>query len=229
MNQTLRNAFTDKFLLTPLEALYGTLPAVKKSFYHDALKSYVDSELKLVFLYLRDNYPYQRFPSIADIQQARKKCAEERPISSSIATKQEFPWEIRNRKIIADQVEYCINYQKTSQTMREAEAEGWDWELIKYVREVAYAQAQAMHGFIRSVDWARIQPDDLEKDALYAWRKRFLDDCRRIVGYGGIDVAIPTAKIALWKSMAANKRDTQHPIMDKVYGKSIAGALGVAA
>lgn len=212
MNTSLRTAWIDKLLLTPLEVLYGALTAPKKTLYHDAIKGYSDEELKRVFAHLRDSFPYQRFPSIADIHTARKSTAAQSGGAGKGAdtlARHESAQDKRNQAIRNLSNEYAINFTKVSQTAEEANAEGWDWELIKYVHAVAHVQAQFIHPSPAghyAIDWDKIQPEGLDEPEAKKWRASFFAECRRVARTGMIDVAIPTAKITLWKAMGANKK-----------------------
>jgi hypothetical protein len=194
MNQ--RNAWIDKYLLKPLEVLYGELSDVKRALYHDALKGFADEELRQCFSHLRDHYAFQRFPTIADIQKARKISTEAPALTTGPRDGLRYSWEERDRRRAKALNEFLHRFVKL-EIYRQAEGEGWSCQIRRYAMAVAWMQVQMIMPDSRNATGydANILRIDHHSDH---WEE-FLEAQRIQAATGDIDVSFPSELIAEWK------------------------------
>lgn len=211
MTASIRDAFTRKYLIEPLqEMLDVVIKPEREIHYLDACKRMSDTELRETFEWLRDNYEYHKFPSPAEIQKARKASAALRPRKGNDRPREAQPWEERERRR-KDLVDAYMKRFECSTLHSQAIAGGWRENLMDYVLEVSRVQAQMIesgpngvgynmgaifgHNFIKGEDWQLNLT-------------RWLQEQSQQASTGEINVTIPSEKISAWQKRVTSMRKT---------------------
>lgn len=189
----IRDGNIKEILLEPLSALFGRLPEEREKHYLEALKSAPDNDLKSLFSYFRDTHKSSRFPTIAEIQKARKDLIDvgSNQQNNSFSTNP-HPWEIRD-ELVNETVKTFMGTWRRCLLQTQANNEGWGSELLKYTEEVAFVQAQIFHG-VKNIGYQSMsifgisyQRDDIGKQREDA----FWSDIRAQMSTGRIEVTLP--------------------------------------
>lgn len=193
----IRDSNIREHLLKPLSELFGSISAEKEAHYLESLKSAIDTELKEIFVHLRDNYEYTKFPPIAEIQKARKEISQMKAGFSNTRahSSRKYPWEERAERIDAAVKAYWETF-KNSVFYSQCVKENIHYLLEVYIKEVANVQTQIIERIPAGVGY------DCNKVFGYGFSnipeikqkfKTFLDECRQQAETGRIEVTVPNS------------------------------------
>lgn len=188
------NQFLELYLIGPLSLLYGQLPDAKKAVYTEALKYLSADDCKRIFVILRDNHNFARFPLIAEIKTAHKQA-----FSGPVSHSGEKPrWEKRGENR-AEIVSKFFHQFVKSQLYIKADSEGWDIPLRRYAMECANIQAQMIFPSpAKSIGYSAYRLE-LESDGDIA---RFMNLQRQNCANGEIYVVFDDALLQKWNSLS---------------------------
>lgn len=207
-----REPSIELLLLKPLGILFGgPLSEPEKVYYIDAVRMCIDTQLNAMFIHLRDNHRYKRFPTVAEIQDAKKATSGKEPYSSrNDGQKQKMPWEALHDRIDSLTNEYVKQFMVNTPMAGQASREGWDMALWRYVSKCAHHQAQ-MICKAPHVGWDGFvifnYRTDLSKEEVFI----FMKEQRAQAETGVIDVAVPVGHIDSWRQQAAQKAQKAAP------------------
>ena len=140
-------------------------------------------------------------PKPAEIA-AACRAHEPKPASNSDGGKL-WPWEQRVADARAAAAAYAKRFEHST-IFAQAKAEGWDWPLIRFVEDMAFAQARAVHGSTHCPDELyRLAPDD----AAYELARQDVFTAR--LNGGDIDVALPVWLLKKCQANATTHTPTQ--------------------
>lgn len=116
----------------------------------------------------------------------------------------------RRRRAITLTDAYVRHYRRTSHLARLASTEGWAAQLLTYVREAAWVQAQILSGCTR-LGWdphillANVGAFDSSQEAFAAYRQSIAGPLQR----GQIRVSVPPSRICVWKEQGLQEAEHQ--------------------
>lgn len=100
--------------------------------------------------------------------------------------------------------DYMTSYRSGS-LMKQAEAEGWAYELEQYAYESAWLQAQYALN-VPNPGFSSMALFSTNQAVLHLRRKTFVETCRRNGMRGMIDVAVPSEMIAKWREIGQRRK-----------------------
>ncbi|AWM40162.1 hypothetical protein GobsT_14000 [Gemmata obscuriglobus] len=161
--------------------------------YIETLQQFDRTTLERAFGRVRDTNTTGFWPSPGRLRQAALALAPSIP----------DPDAGRRREADAQAEAYVSRFVRTSKLYREAKRDGWAGSLLDYVQSAAALQAQVLAG-TRGVSWDRVllDPDSSAEpreqiDALIrGWRDG---------GLAEVKVAVPKARIAVWRAAATER------------------------
>ena len=198
MNDADFKKVTESFLV-PLCELFGKnlSESQVKAFVED-LAIYTPPELLGASVSIRRSSRY--FPTIKDAIEACQKFrdrADAEDISKN-GSRANPAIEKNNARVAAIQ-EYLARFRQSVMWM-EAEREGWELFLWRYVYAVADVQLQMMSG-LKNIGWNGVDIFGTQESITDDMKKDFFVSQRVQAKNGIVEVGIPTAKIKEWKLM----------------------------
>jgi hypothetical protein len=180
-------------ILDPLNKLFKPLPDSALKLYLEKLEKHDLNDIRRAVNDLMDTWDKSTFPPLAAFQKSLQTGVKS---TAQSTTGKRYSWQERAskiRKAVSDFMHYFVK----SPIYAEAESGGWENPLRRYAVEIAFVQAQTIHG--GNIGYSS---HDL---CLAGDAESMLDEQDRVTKNGQINVTIPQKHIDYWKSIYRKK------------------------